>query len=58
MIKGAKDDVSKKVPDTLRERRKIDWVTKELGYNKNFVKIETTEDFSFNYIDGTPFKLF
>lgn len=58
MKKGAKDDVSITIPDTLRERRKIDWVTKELGYNKNILKIETTENFSFNYIDGTPFKIF
>ena len=28
MIKGAKDDASVKIPDTLRERRKIDWVLK------------------------------
>jgi hypothetical protein len=58
MIKGAKDDASIIVPSTLKERRKIDWVTKELGYNENILKIETKESFSFNYVDGTPFKIF
>jgi hypothetical protein len=58
MCKSAKDEASKKIPDTLRERRKIDWVTKELGYNKNMVKIETTEEFSFNFLDGTSFTIF
>jgi len=62
MIKGAKDDVSVILPDTSKknyiERRKIDWVTKELGYNKNIIKIETTESFSFNYIDKTSFKIY
>lgn len=58
MCKGAKDDVSTKVPDTLRQRRKIDWVTRKLGYNEDFLKIETTENFDFNYVDGTAFKIF
>lgn len=58
MRKGAKDDVSVTIPDTLKERRKIDWVTKELGYNKNILKIETTDNFTYNYIDGTPFKIY
>lgn len=58
MIKGAKDDASIEIPASLRERRKIDWVTKELGYNKNILKIETTDNFTYNYIDGTSFKIF
>ena len=58
MIKGAKDDASLEIPDTLRERKKIEWVTKELGRNKNIVKIETKEDFTYNYIDKTPFKIY
>ena len=40
------------------ERHKIEWVTKDLGKNKNITKIELDEDFKYNYIDGTPFKIF
>lgn len=65
MIKGAKDPIDLKAPEneykdgkTLIERRKIDWVTKQLGSNKNIVKIETADNFTYNYKDGTPFKIY
>lgn len=40
------------------ERRKIDWVIKELGYEKNITKIETTEPFTYNYINDTKFSIY
>ena len=40
------------------ERHKIEWVTRDLGKSKNITKIELDEDFKYNYIDGTPFKIF
>lgn len=43
---------------TFRERIQIDWVEKELGFNKNITKIECVDNFTYNYINGTPFKLF
>lgn len=40
------------------ERRKIDWVEKDLGFNKDYSKIECTENFTYNYVNGTPFKIY
>ena len=40
------------------ERRKIDWVEKDLGFNKDYSKIECTEKFTYNYVNGTPFKIY
>ena len=40
------------------ERHQIDWVTTELGYEKNITKIETDEEFVYNYIDETKFTIY
>lgn len=44
--------------EKYRERHKIEWVTKDLGFDKNFSKLELDESFKYNYKDGTPFKIF
>ena len=43
---------------TYRERHKIDWVTTDLGNDKNITKIETDEPFTYNYINNTTFSLY
>lgn len=43
---------------TYTERHKIDWVTTDLGNNKNITKIETDEPFTYNYINNTTFSLY
>lgn len=43
---------------TFRERIKIDWVEKELGWYKNITKIECVDNFTYNYKNGTSFKIF
>ena len=57
---GAKDvnelSYPKKYP--FIERRKIDWVDKSLGTDEDIVKIETTENFTYNYKNGTPYKIY
>lgn len=57
---GAKDvnDLTypKKYP--FIERRKIDWVDKSLGTDEDIIKIETTENFTYNYKNGTPYKIY
>jgi hypothetical protein len=64
MMLGAKDPANKKSPSVytvgneLIERKKIDWVTKKLGYNEDFIKIETIEEFTYNYKDGVPFVIY
>lgn len=40
------------------QRKKIDWVTKELGIDSDFVKIETNEAFDYDYPDGTPYTIY
>lgn len=44
------------------QRKKIDWVTTELGTDEDIIKIEVTDDdglgFSYNYSDKTPYKIF
>lgn len=40
------------------ERYQIDWVESDLGFNKNITKIETKDNFTYNYIAGTPFTLY
>ena len=44
--------------EVFRERRKIDWVEKDLGWEKDISKIECTENFTYNYINGTKFKIY
>ena len=43
---------------TYTERHKIEWVTSDLGTEKNITKLETDESFKYNYIDGTTFKIY
>ena len=43
---------------TYTERHKIDWVTTDLGNDKNITKIETDEPFVYNYINNTTFNLY
>lgn len=43
---------------TYTERHKIDWVTIDLGNDKNITKIETDEPFTYNYINNTTFSLY
>ena len=40
------------------ERHKISWVDSELGWDKDFTKIELDDSFQYNYIDGTPFSIY
>lgn len=40
------------------QRRKIDWVEKELGKDKKITKIETEENFDYNFADGTQFSIY
>lgn len=59
MMKGAKDDTYPLLPaSAYTERRKIDWVEKELGNDEDIVKIETTEPFTYNYQDGVEYHIY
>ncbi len=59
MYKGAKDDVYPLLPSSAyTERKKIDWVEKELGNDEDIVKIETTEPFTYNYDDGVVYNIY
>lgn len=40
------------------QRMKIDWVEKELGKDKKITKIETEENFEYNFVDGTQFSIY
>lgn len=40
------------------ERYQIDWVESDLGFEKNITKIEAKNNFTYNYIAGTPFTLY
>ena len=40
------------------QRRKIDWVEKDLGKDKTVTKIETEENFDYNFADGTQFSIY
>lgn len=44
--------------EEFRERKQIDWVEKELGFKKDITKIETKENFTYNYIANTPFTIY
>lgn len=41
-----------------RERRQINWVYTDLGWDKDIVKIELTESFTYNYTNGKTFTLY
>lgn len=61
---GYNPEEGKELPKAYpyKERKKIDWVTQELGYNKDIIKVEVIDDegngFTYNYYDGTPYKVF
>lgn len=40
------------------QREKISWVTKELGTDKDYVKIETEDPFDYNYLDGHDYQIY
>ena len=44
--------------ENFRQRIKIDWVEKNLGWNGNITKIECVDNFKYNYINGTPFSIY
>ena len=44
--------------ETFRERIKIDWVEPELGFDKDYTKIELVDGFTYSYKDGTPFSIY
>lgn len=41
-----------------RERRQINWVYTDLGWDKDVIKIELTESFTYNYTNGKTFTLY
>lgn len=41
-----------------KERRQINWVYTDLGLDKDIVKLELTEKFTYNYKNGKPFTLY
>lgn len=60
LVIGAHEPDDKELPTTYpyRQRKKIDWVTKEIGNNEDYVKIETTEPFDYDYIDNTEYQIY
>ena len=52
------DDLDYPTKWPYRERRQIDWVYTDLGWDKDIVKIELTEAFKYNYINGKTFTLY
>ena len=64
LLVGAHEPEEKRVPDVVSsaqpfiQRKKIEWVTKELGINKDFIKIETSENFDYDFISGTEFDIY
>lgn len=57
---GAKDTENQKYPDKYpyRQRKKIDWVDKDLGLDEDITKIETVEPFDYNYVNDTPYSIY
>lgn len=43
---------------SFKERKKIYWVENELGWNKNYTKIEFDDLFTYSYKDGTSFDIY
>lgn len=41
-----------------KERHRIEFVNKELGWSKNITKLELDEPFTYNYPDGTAFQVY
>lgn len=52
------DDLAYPTIWPYRERRQINWVYTDLGWDKDIVKIELTESFTYNYTNGKTFTLY
>ncbi len=52
------DDLAYPTTWPYRERRQINWVYTDLGWDKDVVKIELTESFTYNYTNGKTFTLY
>lgn len=52
------DNITYPTSYPYRERHKIEFVSKELGWAKNITKLELDDSFKYNYPDGTSFKIF
>lgn len=52
------DDLAYPTTWPYRERRQINWVYTDLGWDKDIVKIELTESFTYNYTNGKTFTLY
>lgn len=57
-IPNSSDMVLPQPAEVVTERRQITWVDKELGWNKDITKLELEDEFTYNYIDGTPFDIY
>lgn len=60
LVRGAKEDDDFTIPtnEQVRERLKISWVNKDLGTNKDYIKIECDDPFKYNYEDGTSYSIY
>ena len=52
------DDLAYPTTWPYRERRQINWVYTDLGWDKDVIKIELTESFTYNYTNGKTFTLY
>ena len=52
------DNLAYPVTWPYRERRQINWVYTDLGWDKDVIKIELTESFTYNYTNGKTFTLY
>ena len=52
------DNLAYPITWPYRERRQINWVYTDLGWNKDVIKIELTESFTYNYTNGKTFTLY
>ncbi len=53
-----KDNLAYPTTWPYRERRQINWVYTDLGWDKDVIKIELTESFTYNYTNGKTFTLY
>lgn len=52
------DDLAYPTTWPYKERRQINWVYTDLGWDKDVIKIELTESFTYNYTNGKTFTLY
>lgn len=52
------DDLAYPTSWPYKERRQINWVYTDLGWDKDVVKIELTESFTYNYTNGKSFTVY